>query len=123
MATPTPGRSDGPRGAVNAAARRSARPWPEPSSTALIARMAATLIPVLQFWTLALWRVPRTFTAPTTAIIRAATRVLAVGSSGTNWRRYSANATARVAPDAAQLTKRNVQPRGSPAGGGTASRA
>src|SRR5436309_13339233 len=99
MATPTPERSDGPRGAVNAAARRSARPWPEPSSTALIARMAATLIPVLQFWTLALWRVPRTFTAPTTAIIRAATRVLAVGSSGTNWRGYYANATARVAND------------------------
>src|SRR2546422_8536411 len=97
MATPTPERSDGPRGAVNAAARRSARPWPEPSSTALIARMAATLIPVLQFWTLALWRGPRPFTAPTTAVIRGAARGLAVGSSGTDWRRQFAHATARVA--------------------------
>src|SRR5438132_13553827 len=97
MATPTPERSDGPRGAVNAAARRSARPWPEPSSTALIARMAATLIPVLQFWTLALWRVPRTFTAPTTANIRAAARGLAVRSSGTDWRKDAANAAARDA--------------------------
>jgi len=122
MATPTPERSDGPRGAVNAAARRSARPWPEPSSTALIARMAATLIPVLQFWTLALWRVPRTFTAPTTAIIRAATRVLAVGSSGTNWRRYSANATARVATDPEEITKNNVQPSRNAASGPNASR-
>src|SRR5256885_13114611 len=82
MAPPTPERRDGPRGAVSAAARRSARPWPEPSSTALIARMAATLIPVLQFWTLALWRVARTFTAPTTAIIKGAARVLARRTSG-----------------------------------------
>src|SRR5438309_12048315 len=84
MATPTPERSDGPRGAVNAAARRSASPWPEPSSTPLIARLAATLIPVLQFWTLALWRVPPPFTAPPPATTRAATRVLAAGPGGTN---------------------------------------
>src|SRR5438094_9836997 len=110
MATPTPERSDGPRGAVNAAARRSARPWPEPSSTALIARMAATVIPVLQFWTLALWRVPRTFTAPRTAIIRAATRVLSVGSRGTNRRRYSVTATARDGEGPEEVTKKYDQP-------------
>src|SRR2546427_4714462 len=84
MATPTPERSDGPRGAVNAAARRSASPWPEPSSTALIARMAATLIPVLQFWTLALWRGPRPVTAPPTAVLTAATRGLALGPTRAN---------------------------------------
>src|SRR5437763_15937626 len=99
MATPTPERSDGPRGAVNVAARRSARPRPEPSSMTLITRMAATLIPVLQFWTLALWRVPRTFTGPTTALIRAAPSVLRGASRGPNRRRDSADATARVAPD------------------------
>src|SRR5437879_12696397 len=111
MATPTPERSDGPRGAVNAAARRSARPWPEPSSTALIARMAATLIPVLQFWTLALWRVPRTFTAPTTAVLRAATRGLAVGSGGTNWRRDSANAAAGGGTDPGETPQDSRPPR------------
>src|SRR5205814_6167780 len=99
MATPTPERSDGPSGAVNVAARRSARPWPEPSSTALINRMAATLIPVLQFWTVALWRVPRTFPAPATAINRAATGVLAVQSKRKNWRRYADDAQARGVHD------------------------
>ena len=122
MATPTPERSDGPRGAVNVAALRSARPRPELSSTTLITRMAATLSPVLQFWTLALWRVPRTFTAPTTAIIRAATSVLAVASSGTNWRRYSAKATARVATDPEEITKNRVQPSRNAGSGPNASR-
>src|SRR2546427_7816418 len=97
MATPTPERSDGPRGAVNAAARRSARPWPEPSSTALIARMAATLIPVLQFWTLALWRGARPFPAPATAIITGAPSGLGGGSRGTHKRRASAQVAARGA--------------------------
>src|SRR5256885_7660443 len=99
MATPTPERSDGPRGAVSVAARRSAQPRPEPSSTTLITRMAATLTPVLQFWTVALWRGARPVTAPTTAGIRAAARGLAVPASGTNWRRDFASATARGATD------------------------
>src|SRR2546421_4604449 len=97
MATPTPERSDGPRGAVSVAARTSAQPRPEPSSTTLITRIAATLMPVLQFWTVALWRGPRTLTAPTTAANRAATSVLAGGSRGPKWCRYSPNAPARVA--------------------------
>src|SRR2546428_9648962 len=110
MATPTPERSDGPRGAVNVAARRSARPRPEPSSTTLITRMAATLSPVLQFWTLALWRGPRTFTAPTTAIITAATSVLAVAPRGPNRRRDSPKATARAATYPHETTKHKVPP-------------
>src|SRR5438876_11596564 len=97
MATPTPERSDGPRGAVNVAALRSSRPRPELSSTTLITRMAATLSLVLQVWTLALWRVPRNFTAPTTATIRDPTDVLAVQSGRTDWRRTSGAATARGA--------------------------
>src|SRR5437773_10213041 len=84
-----PERSEPPSGAANVAARTPARPLPEPSNRTLIPRIAATLIPVLQFWTFALWRVPRTFTAPTTAIIRAATSFAAVGPSATNCRRYS----------------------------------
>src|SRR2546422_5102828 len=105
MATPTPERSDGPRGAVNVAARRSARPRPEPSSTTLITRMAATLSPVLQFWTLALWRVPRPVSAPTTAVIRGATSVLGVAARGTDWRRDFAEAAARGATDPGEITK------------------
>src|SRR2546427_7897687 len=110
MATPTPERSDGPRGAVNVAALRSARPRPELSSTTLITRMAATLSPVLQFWTLALWRVARTLSAPTTAVIRAAARVLAVASSGTKWGRDSPKEPAGGAPAPEEITKNKGQP-------------
>src|SRR2546428_10850028 len=110
MATPTPERSDGPRGAVNVAARRSARPRPEPSSTTLITRMAATLSPVLQFWTLALWRVPRTLTAPTPAHIRAPTSGLAVPPRGTHRRPESAQAAAPGAPHPQGSTQNKVQP-------------
>src|SRR2546425_10309775 len=98
MATPTPERSDGPRGAVNAAARRSARPWPEPSSTALIARMAATLIPVLQFWTLALWRRPRPVPGPTPRVLQGPPRGLGLGSRGPHRRSANPRPTPRRAP-------------------------
>src|SRR2546427_372528 len=54
-----PERSEPPSGAANVAARTPARPLPEPSNRTLIPRIAATLIPVLQFWTFALWRGPR----------------------------------------------------------------
>src|SRR2546427_3855289 len=110
MATPTPERSDGPGGAVNAAARRSARPWPEPSSTALIARMAATLIPVLQFWTLALWRGPRPFPAPATAILRAAAGGLVAGLSGPTPRQGFAQPNAGGAPSPEGNTTKNNPP-------------
>src|SRR2546422_4475759 len=111
MATPTPERSDGPRGAVNAAARRSARPWPEPSSTALIARMAATLIPVLQFWTLALWRGARPFPAPPTAVLRAAPRGLGRRASGPDRRRDFPDATGGGATRPGEDTENKRQPR------------
>src|SRR2546421_2389470 len=111
MATPTPERSDGPRGAVSVAARTSAQPRPEPSSTTLITRIAATLMPVLQFWTVALWRVPRPVTAPTTASIRAATSGLAGVSSGTKLGRDSPDATAGGATPPEEVTKNSGQPR------------
>src|SRR2546421_2098939 len=110
MATPTPERSDGPRGAVSVAARTSAQPRPEPSSTTLIPRIAATLMPVLQFWTVALWRVPRTLTAPPTAVIQAPTSGLAVGAGGPKLRRDSPHPAARGAPRPGGDTKNNGPP-------------
>ena len=117
-----PETSDTSTGAANVAARTPTRPLPDPSSRMLIPRIAATLMPVLQFWTFALWRVPRTFTAPTTAIIRAATSFAAVGPSATNCRRYSANATASVATDPVEITKNKVQPSRKAGSGPKASR-
>src|SRR2546427_9904392 len=110
MATPTPERSDGPRGAVNVAALRSARPRPELSSTTLITRMAATLSPVLQFWTLALWRVARTVTAPTTAIIKAAASVLAAPAGRPKRRRDFPEGPGRGGPHPRGVTKNTGPP-------------
>src|SRR2546422_10954479 len=93
-----PERSEPPSGAAKVAARTPARPLPEPSSRRLIPRIAATLIPVLQFWTFALWRVPRPFTPPTPAILLAAAGVDAVGASATNCRRGSPYSTPQAAP-------------------------
>src|SRR5437867_12780427 len=100
-----PETSDTSTGAANVAARTPTRPLPDPSSRMLIPRIAATLMPVLQFWTFALWRVPRTFTAPTPAIIRAGARFAAVGPGATNCRRDSADGTARVATHPAESQK------------------
>src|SRR5207249_11579510 len=105
-----PETSDTSTGAANVAARTPTRPLPDPSSRMLIPRIAATLMPVLQFWTFALWRVPRTFTAPPTAVIRAATSLAAVGPSATNCRRDSADAPARGATAPGGNTQNNVQP-------------
>src|SRR3989475_1361304 len=110
IATPIWCSSGKPNGAAKAAALTPVKPSPVPSRRTLVVRMAPTLIPVLQFWTLALGRVPRTFTAPTVAIISAATSLAAVGSSATNWRRYPANATASVATDPVEITQNSVQP-------------
>src|SRR2546422_7911364 len=105
-----PERSEPPSGAAKVAARTPARPLPEPSSRRLIPRIAATLIPVLQFWTFALWRVPRTLTPPPTAIIKAAASLAPVGPSATKFRGDFAHATPRVAPHPAGVTKNRAQP-------------
>ena len=72
--------------------------------------MAATLTPVVQFWTLALRRVPSTLMIVTSTITRTETSRATSGERSTSWSRYLENATASVASEPLLMTKKSVQP-------------
>ena len=73
MAAPTPERSENAPGAPAAAgaATGAAEPRPTAISTTAIPASATSFTPVVQFWTCALCRTPRTLIAMITRIIKA----------------------------------------------------
>ena len=75
-----------------------------------IGRSAATLMPVLQFCTLALPRVDATLIAATMASRKIAHSFWPVASSGTNSWRYDVDATASVAAEPLPMTRKKVHP-------------
>src|ERR1043166_5320562 len=109
MAAPTPAASDvaarggNAPGAVAAACPRERR-------IALKASSPPTLAAVIQFWTLALRRVPATLMAAATAMRATETTWGGRPPRGTMPPRYPENATARVATDPLEMTAKLAQP-------------
>src|SRR2546430_11532584 len=107
IAKPTPDASDLAPGFADEVVGTPVSPCPSENRTALITRIAATLMIVVQSCRFALSLVPRTFTIVTTRIIATEASWAINGESATISPRQLLKSTASVATEPLRITKKS----------------